>query len=93
MCNTLLYLAESFTNLIAPQDAFATAAMARPALGSFPGTDWAEIIETGLLKVKPSGLDQLTTMQCGSSANEVSRRPILTSALRPLTPVLVCRVP
>lgn len=44
--------------------------MARPALGSFPGIDWAEIIETGLLKVAPMGLDQLTTMQCGSSANE-----------------------
>ncbi|ORY82887.1 putative 4-aminobutyrate transaminase [Leucosporidium creatinivorum] len=55
---------------LAKTDAFATAAMARPALGSFPGTDWAGIIETGLLKVKPSGLDQLTTMQCGSSANE-----------------------
>lgn len=44
--------------------------MARPALGSFPSTEWAEIIETGLLKIAPKGLDQLTTMQCGSSANE-----------------------
>ncbi|GAA6024636.1 hypothetical protein JCM10207_003906 [Rhodosporidiobolus poonsookiae] len=55
---------------LAKSDEFATAAMARPALGSFPSTEWAEIIETGLLKVAPPGLDQLTTMQCGSSANE-----------------------
>ncbi|GAA5874302.1 hypothetical protein JCM8547_007557 [Rhodosporidiobolus lusitaniae] len=55
---------------LAKTDGFATAAMARPALGSFPSTEWAEIIETGLLKVAPKGLDQLTTMQCGSSANE-----------------------
>ncbi|GAA5915183.1 hypothetical protein JCM6882_001131 [Rhodosporidiobolus microsporus] len=55
---------------LAKTDEFATAAMARPALGSFPSTEWAEIIETGLLKVAPQGLDQLTTMQCGSSANE-----------------------
>lgn len=56
---------------LAKTDEFATAAMARPALGSFPSTEWAEIIETGLLKVAPAGLDQLCTMQCGSSANEV----------------------
>ncbi|BGP16197.1 4-aminobutyrate transaminase [Rhodosporidiobolus nylandii] len=55
---------------LAKTDEFATAAMARPALGSYPSTEWAEIIETGLLKVAPKGLDQLTTMQCGSSANE-----------------------
>ncbi|GAA6006826.1 hypothetical protein JCM10207_009108 [Rhodosporidiobolus poonsookiae] len=55
---------------LAKSDEFATAAMARPALGSFPSTEWAEIIETGLLKVAPKGLEQLTTMQCGSSANE-----------------------
>jgi 4-aminobutyrate aminotransferase/(S)-3-amino-2-methylpropionate transaminase len=57
--------------------------MARPALGSFPSTEWAEIIETGLLKVAPTGLDQLCTMQCGSSANEVRpRRPLIVSQSR-----------
>ncbi|BGP36178.1 4-aminobutyrate transaminase [Rhodotorula kratochvilovae] len=35
---------------LAKSDEFATAAMARPALGSFPSTEWADIIETGLLK-------------------------------------------
>jgi 4-aminobutyrate aminotransferase/(S)-3-amino-2-methylpropionate transaminase len=55
---------------LAKTDEFATAAMARPALGSYPSTEWAEIIETGLLKVAPGGATQLTTMQDGSSANE-----------------------
>ncbi|GAA6039357.1 hypothetical protein JCM8097_002814 [Rhodosporidiobolus ruineniae] len=55
---------------LAKTDEFATAAMNRPALGSFPSTEWADILETGLLTVAPKGLDQLTTMQCGSSANE-----------------------
>lgn len=46
------------------------AAINRPALGSFPTVDWANIIKEGLLSVAPAGLDQVFTMQCGSCAVE-----------------------
>jgi len=44
----------------------------RPALGNFPGTDWAEILETGILKVAPKGLNQVFTALAGSDANETA---------------------
>lgn len=44
--------------------------MNRPALGSFPPVQWAEWLNTGLMKVAPTGLDNLMTTLCGSSANE-----------------------
>lgn len=46
-----------------------TAALNRPALGAFPPKNWAEILETGLMKAAPEGFDQCTTTLCGSSAN------------------------
>ena len=51
------------------QDEFITAAMNRPALGSFPPVEWEEWLRTGLMTVAPKGLDQLMTTLCGSSAN------------------------
>jgi len=44
----------------------------RPALGNFPQHDWAHILETGILKVAPKGLDQVFTAQSGSDANELA---------------------
>lgn len=44
----------------------------RPALGNFPQHDWAEILETGVLKVAPKGLDQVFTAMAGSDANEIA---------------------
>jgi len=41
-------------------------------LGNFPQHDWAEILETGILKVAPKGLDQVFTAQAGSDANELA---------------------
>jgi 4-aminobutyrate aminotransferase/(S)-3-amino-2-methylpropionate transaminase len=41
----------------------------RPALGAFPPVGWAELLETGLMKAAPKGMDQCTTTLCGSSAN------------------------
>lgn len=35
--------------------------MNRPALGSFPGADWAETIQKGLLTVAPKGVPHLFT--------------------------------
>ncbi|BEJ12516.1 hypothetical protein CspHIS471_0209760 [Cutaneotrichosporon sp. HIS471] len=53
-------------------DEFITAALNRPALGSFPPKQWAEWLNTGLMTVAPKGLDKLVTSLCGSSANETA---------------------
>lgn len=44
----------------------------RPALGNFPGHDWAEILNTGILKVAPKGLGSVFTAMAGSDANEIA---------------------
>jgi 4-aminobutyrate aminotransferase/(S)-3-amino-2-methylpropionate transaminase len=54
---------------LAKSDAFAKAAINRPALGSFPPVKWSEWLEKGLMTVKPKGLEHLVTTLCGSSAN------------------------
>lgn len=50
----------------------ATAIINRPALGNFPSHDWADILETGILKVAPPGLNQVFTAMAGSDANETA---------------------
>ena len=50
----------------------ASALINRPALGNFPQHDWAEILETGMLRVAPKGHDQVFTAQAGSDANELA---------------------
>jgi len=42
----------------------------RPALGVYPGADWATRLNEVLMSVAPQGLDQITTMMCGSCSNE-----------------------
>merc|ERR1711936_478569 len=42
----------------------------RPALGVYPGHDWVTQLRTVLLAAAPPGLDQVTTMMCGSCSNE-----------------------
>lgn len=42
----------------------------RPALGVFPGKDWPEKLNSILLPAAPRGLANVTTMMCGSCANE-----------------------
>ncbi|KAI0455517.1 aminotransferase class-III-domain-containing protein [Xylaria acuta] len=49
-----------------------TAIINRPALGNFPSHDWADILETGILKVAPPGLNQVFTAMAGSDANETA---------------------
>jgi len=44
----------------------------RPALGVYPGVDWVERLNNVLMSVAPQGMDQITTMMCGSCANENS---------------------
>ncbi|UZJ52338.1 hypothetical protein CBS101457_001658 [Exobasidium rhododendri] len=57
---------------LARSDEFVTAAMNRPAIGSFPPMKWAEWIQTGINapQFRPKGLDQVYTTMCGSCANE-----------------------
>jgi 4-aminobutyrate aminotransferase/(S)-3-amino-2-methylpropionate transaminase len=50
----------------------ASALINRPAIGNFPQSDWANILETGVLSVAPRGLDQIFTAQAGSDANELA---------------------
>ena len=50
----------------------ASAIINRPALGNFPQHDWASILEAGILKVAPKGLDQVFTAMDGSGANETA---------------------
>ncbi|ATY62524.1 4-aminobutyrate aminotransferase [Cordyceps militaris] len=44
----------------------------RPALGAFPSSEWADILETGLLKAAPAGFTQVLTSMTGSDANELA---------------------
>lgn len=44
----------------------------RPAQGSFPQHDWADILRSGLLKAAPKGMDKLFTASAGSEANELA---------------------
>ncbi|KAH6871030.1 aminotransferase class-III-domain-containing protein [Thelonectria olida] len=61
---TLLHAAKSLD--------MASALINRPALGNFPNRDWATILETGLLKVAPKGLNQIFTALSGADANELA---------------------
>lgn len=56
----------------ATSPAMTSALVNRPALGNFPQHDWAEILETGILKVAPPGLNQVFTAMAGSDANETA---------------------
>lgn len=49
---------------------FISALVNRPALGVFPGEDWPKKLKNSLLAVAPKGLNQVTTMMCGSCSNE-----------------------
>lgn len=57
---------------VAKTEEFNIAVMNRPALGVFPPSNWRETLEKGLLKesVRPKGLTQIFTANCGSTANE-----------------------
>ncbi|KAJ4313168.1 4-aminobutyrate transaminase [Fusarium piperis] len=44
----------------------------RPAIGFFPDSKWLKLLEDGLLRVAPKGLDQVFTAQSGSEANELA---------------------
>ncbi|GAB7351291.1 hypothetical protein MBLNU459_g1708t1 [Dothideomycetes sp. NU459] len=58
--------------LAATSPDMASAIINRPALGNFPQHDWAEILETGMLRVAPKGCNQVFTGTSGSDANELA---------------------
>ncbi|EIM21276.1 4-aminobutyrate transaminase [Wallemia mellicola CBS 633.66] len=61
---------------LAKSEEFITAAINRPALGNFPPSNWKQILEDGLLKKTPKGLEQLFTAMCGSCANESAYKAV-----------------
>lgn len=58
--------------LAATSPDMASALINRPAMGNFPQHDWAHILETGMLKVAPKGMNQVFTALAGSDANELA---------------------
>ncbi|KAK0384264.1 hypothetical protein NLU13_8352 [Sarocladium strictum] len=44
----------------------------RPAIGNFPSKSWHNVLQEGLLRVAPEGLDKVFTAQSGSEANELA---------------------
>lgn len=58
--------------LAASSREMASAVINRPALGNFPSHDWASVLQSGVLKVAPKGLDQVFTAMAGSDANETA---------------------
>ncbi|KAJ2965937.1 hypothetical protein NQ176_g10381 [Zarea fungicola] len=57
---------------VADTPAMKSAIINRPALGAFPSSEWADILETGLLKAAPKGFSQVFTSMTGSDANELA---------------------
>ncbi|KAI9887677.1 MAG: 4-aminobutyrate transaminase [Watsoniomyces obsoletus] len=58
--------------LAATSPEMADALINRPALGNFPPHNWTSILESGILKVAPKGLNQVFTAMAGSDANETA---------------------
>ncbi|KAL0942692.1 4-aminobutyrate aminotransferase [Colletotrichum truncatum] len=59
-------------NRASSSPAMVRAIASRPALGSFPSTDYADLLKTGILKAAPKGLNQVFTATTGSDANETA---------------------
>ncbi|VUC20771.1 unnamed protein product [Clonostachys rosea] len=56
----------------ATSPAMTSALINRPSLCNFPQSDLATILETGLLKVAPKGMDQVYPALSGADANELA---------------------
>uniref|UniRef100_H2Y7H1 4-aminobutyrate aminotransferase, mitochondrial n=1 Tax=Ciona savignyi TaxID=51511 RepID=H2Y7H1_CIOSA len=57
-------------------DHFQATLLNRPALGTFPGLGFPQLVEDSLLRVPPPGLNQVITMACGSCSNENAYKAI-----------------
>lgn len=56
----------------AKSDAWTSALINRPALGIAPDVSWPSTLRDVFMSVAPKGLNQITTLMCGSCANEVA---------------------
>ncbi len=56
----------------AKTDRWASALVNRPALGITPDVSWPKILNEVFMSVAPPGLNSITTLMCGSCANEVA---------------------
>ncbi|KAJ2866251.1 hypothetical protein GGI22_001322 [Coemansia erecta] len=56
----------------AKSDQMAITLANRPALGVFPSTDWAQLLEESFMRVSPAGMDMVFTTAHGSDANELA---------------------
>jgi len=54
----------------------------RPALGVFPGKDWPEKLNNVLMPIAPKGLNNISTMMCGSCSNENAIKNIFIRHMR-----------
>jgi len=55
---------------ICKSESVQSAILNRPALGSFPPKDFNKLLQTSLMPVAPKGLPNVSTMACGTCANE-----------------------
>lgn len=53
-----------------------TAAINRPALGNLPPQQWFQYLNDAFMSIAPKGLNQITTLMCGSCANEVAFKAV-----------------
>ncbi|KAM3541460.1 hypothetical protein ARSEF1564_005621 [Beauveria bassiana] len=56
----------------AKSPAMISALINRPAIGNYPSAQWHDILQDGLLRAAPPGLDKIFTAQSGSEANELA---------------------
>ncbi|KAJ5573337.1 4-aminobutyrate aminotransferase [Penicillium hetheringtonii] len=57
---------------VARSSEVASALINRPCLAYFPQHDWASILESGILKIAPEGLNKVFTAYSGADANEAA---------------------
>jgi 4-aminobutyrate aminotransferase/(S)-3-amino-2-methylpropionate transaminase len=57
---------------VARSEQMISATINRPAMGVYPQHDWLDILQSGILKVAPPGLNQVSTAMAGSDANETA---------------------
>ncbi|EGX95181.1 4-aminobutyrate aminotransferase [Cordyceps militaris CM01] len=56
----------------AKSPAMISALINRPAIGNYPSAQWHDVLQNGLLRAAPRGLDKIFTAQSGSEANELA---------------------
>ena len=58
----------------AASEQWVTATVNRPSLALMPPTDWTDTLEAAFMRVAPAGLPCVSTLMCGSCANETAMK-------------------